>query len=36
MNGKQELVKAGLPLWVKKFEMVEIDGKLTVWKNINI
>jgi hypothetical protein len=31
-----ELKKAGLPLWVKKFEMAEIDGKLTVWKNINI
>jgi hypothetical protein len=31
-----ELKKAGLPLWVKKFEHTIIDGKLTVWKNINI
>jgi hypothetical protein len=30
------LKKAGLPLWVKKFDFVEIDGKLTAWKNINI
>jgi len=31
-----KLKKAGLPLWVKKFDFVEIDGKLTAWKNINI
>lgn len=32
----EELKKAGLPLWVKKFEFTEIDGKLVAWKNINI
>jgi len=32
----EELKKAGLPLWVKKFEFKEIDGKLVAWKNINI
>ncbi len=31
-----KLIEAGLPLWVKKFEFCEIDGKLTAWKNINI
>ena len=32
----EELKKAGLPLWVKKFDFTEIDGKLVAWKNINI
>ena len=32
----KELKANGLPLWVKKFEFAEIDGKLTAWKNINI
>ena len=32
----QELKKNGLPLWVKKFDFKEIDGKLVAWKNINI
>jgi hypothetical protein len=32
----EELKKNGLPLWVKKFEFCEINGKLTAWKNINI
>ena len=31
-----KLIESGLPLWVKKFEFAEIDGKLTAWKNINI
>lgn len=32
----EEIKKAGLPLWVKKFEFADIDGKLVAWKNINI
>ena len=32
----KKIEEAGLPLWVKKFEFCEIDGKLTAWKNINI
>jgi hypothetical protein len=32
----KKLKEAGLPLWIKKFEHAIIDGKLTVWKNINI
>jgi hypothetical protein len=32
----EKLKQAGLPLWVKKFEFAEIDGKLVAWKNINI
>lgn len=32
----RELKKAGLPLWVKKFEYEERDGKLIAWKNINL
>jgi len=32
----EKLKEAGLPLWIKKFEHTIIDGKLTVWKNINI
>jgi len=32
----EELKKNGLPLWVKKFDFKEIDGKLVAWKNINI
>lgn len=32
----EKLKEAGLPLWVKKFEFTEINGKLTAWKNINI
>ena len=32
----EKLRKAGLPLWVKKFEFVDIGGKLVAWKNINI
>lgn len=32
----KELEKAGLPLWVKKFDYEERDGKLIAWKNINL
>jgi len=32
----EKIIEAGLPLWVKKFEFAEIEGKLTAWKNINI
>ena len=32
----EELKKAGLPLWVKKFDFRKIDGRFTAWKNINI
>jgi len=32
----EKLRKAGLPLWVKKFEFADINGKLVAWKNINI
>jgi len=32
----EKLKEAGIPLWVKKFEFTEIDGKLVAWKNINI
>ena len=32
----EKLIKAGLPLWVKKFDFANIDKKLTAWKNINI
>jgi len=32
----EKLQEAGLPLWVKKFEFAEIEGKLVAWKNINI
>ena len=32
----KELAEAGLPLWVKKFDFADIDGKLIAWKNINI
>jgi len=32
----EKIKAAGLPLWVKKFEFADIDGKLVAWKNINI
>jgi len=32
----EKLIKVGLPLWVKKFDFAEMDGKTICWKNINI
>jgi len=32
----KKLKRAGLPLWVKKFDFCDIDDKLVAWKNINI
>lgn len=32
----KKLSEAGLPLWIKKFDYEERDGKLIAWKNINL
>lgn len=31
-----ELKRAGLPMWIKKFDFEERNGKLIAWKNINL